>query len=297
MEVSHVSRRWRSVAVNAGALWTNMSVTCRRSSEVICLYLKRSGSYPLYVTFNLDGRPRESFNISPFRNNIIPHIHRIRQFFLQSVKEFNPTLFDDPLFRSHLPQLRRLIIYWSPCYSVYADNVAPGVFTGGTPLLTSVELQGDGAIRLRPSFAAVTTLMLGAVNTMRQWNAIHFHDFLAAAPQLHSLCLDGEVIGSWKKTEPVAIPSLISLNINFWNSDPIFAPCIVTTLMTPNLESLTLHGVNKLVTIGLASVLESQHRYPFLQSVHFYGLSIRDSYDQFMTVLTMLPTVTHLSLV
>ena len=80
MEVSHVSRRWRSMAVNAGALWTNISVTCWRLSEVICLYLKRSGSYPLYVTLNPDGR-HEYFDISPFRNNIIPHIHAYNIFF------------------------------------------------------------------------------------------------------------------------------------------------------------------------------------------------------------------------
>ena len=74
---------------------------------------------------------------------------------------------------------------------------APGVFTGGTPLLTSVDLRGDGGIRLRPSFAAVTTLMLGSVNTSRQWNTVHFYDFVAAAPRLRSLCL-----GSWKIQNP-----------------------------------------------------------------------------------------------
>ena len=67
--------------------------------------------------------------------------------------------------------------------------------------------------------------------------------------------------------------------------------------MTPNLESLILRGVSESVTIGLASVLESQHRNPFLQSVHFYWLSILDTYNRFVSVLAMLPTVTHLSLV
>ena len=136
--------------------------------------------------------------------------------------------------------------------------------------------------------------MLGSVNTSRQWNTIHFHDFLAAVPRLRSLRLDSDVIGSWNNPEPIAIPSLISLDMY---TNPIFSPCIITALMTPNLESLTLRGVNESVTIGLASVLKSQHRYPFLQSVHFYWLSIPDSYNRFATVLTMLPTVTHLSLV
>jgi len=298
MEVSHVARRWRNVAVHTGALWTNIFITCRQSPQLISLYLKRSGSHPLYVTLIPDGqRHYESFDMSPFRNIIIPHINRIRQFVLYSTREFNSTLFKDPLFRSHLPQLKTLLIDWDQGTFFDNDNVESGIFTGGTPLLTSVELRGDGGIRVRPSLAAVTTLTLGSVNTSRKWNTIHFHDFLAATPQLSSLCIDGEIIGSWPDPEPIAIPSLISLDINFELSNRIFVRCIITTLMTPNLESLTLRDVDERVIMALSSVLESQHRYPLLQSLHFYGISIHESANWFATVLATLPVVTHLSLI
>ena len=35
MGVSHVSRRWRNVAVHTGALWTDIFITFRQSSQLI----------------------------------------------------------------------------------------------------------------------------------------------------------------------------------------------------------------------------------------------------------------------
>jgi hypothetical protein len=250
-------------------------------------------SYPLYVTLNPDGRHHNKpLDLSPFHSIITPHINRIRQFILHSRNEFNPALFNHPLFRSHLPQLRRLVIDWNQCTLFCSDHVVNGIFTGGTPLLTSVELQGDGGVRVRPPCGAVTTLTLGNVNTSRKWNAIHFHAFLAAMPRLTSLYIDGEIIGSWRDPEPVMMPSLMSLDINFGHSNYLFVACIITTLKAPNLESLTLRGVDLLY---LAAILES--RYPALQSLHFYNVFIDYSAKCFATVLTMLPSVTHLSLI
>ena len=74
MEVSHVSRRWRSVAVHTGGLWTNIFITCRQSAELVSLYLKRSSSYPLDVALKPDCRyHNEPFDLSPFCSIIIPH--------------------------------------------------------------------------------------------------------------------------------------------------------------------------------------------------------------------------------
>lgn len=154
--VSHISKRWRHVAINMPGLWTKVIVTFRpHGFDVASLYLKRSKLSALNLFVNLR-KAYTAEDVTSVCQLIIPHIRRWNRIHIVC---FQPSMLN--LFLASLPSaaplLRCMKIH---CRLYNANYTAQRIFVDGAPSLTCLLLKGVMLKQHCPPLTAITSLRI-----------------------------------------------------------------------------------------------------------------------------------------
>ncbi|KAJ6612768.1 hypothetical protein B0H10DRAFT_1952020 [Mycena sp. CBHHK59/15] len=245
--ISHVSRRFREVAINTPRLWTTVRTRPVRdliSIEYLDLYLRRSE--PCLITV-VPSPWRSTDELEAHSALIILHIHRLRELIVRTIcRPFMAAAL--ALFRDvSAPRLERLEII-----DEWDDHDAPttrmeyfDIFTLGSPSLHSLHLQTLSTHLYVPnSRASVTTLELSQTFSIGKTD---LHEVLTGFPNLTHLQICNELIDRFRTEGRIFLPSVRSFTTQIekgWAS-----PAIWPLLDMPHVEKVILHGLsNKPVT-------------------------------------------------
>ena len=256
--VSSISRRWRNVAFHTPLLWTDIRINVsKRRENLIDLYLRRSKMCLLDITFKEDaqtGDPIEcavhTKNFECYFERLVPHAIRWRTFTIDEdvhVGALSKVL--SPLSNLSVPALQKMRIH---CIDGQPSLVQ--VFSGGAPLLSSLELRGTC---VQPPNDNIRSLTLSQC-------PIGLKEFTQLMRPMRSLIH----LSIYPKTvltippSPIVLPSVISLAVGLERGYDL---CNLNCLDLPALESLTIRGLDtKNVMVALARC----HRlFPVLHSL------------------------------
>ena len=290
--VSHVSHRWRDIALATPLLWNTIDFNVRPMNHVqkrtlsqLEAHLDRSGECFLDITLNF----HVVNELSAYFELLGAHSKRWRR--LSIVKRYEQV--DDivGLLRdAPTPMLEHLSLNLgkpqegslSPRKKYY--SVAPSIFTLGAPRLTFVRLAGLALGILHPPTTFVTTLHLDGW-TRHFMTHDQFRDVFAAAPLLVNLSLNQLCIhhsrDPFALLQPAHLPHLRCLRIR--------GPCsplsrLISSMNMPQLYALSLQSVDTFDSDILRSV-ESL----CLDSCAFDEQEIGN-------LISALPSVTYLSI-
>ncbi|KAF8511597.1 hypothetical protein JB92DRAFT_3097061 [Gautieria morchelliformis] len=162
--VSHVSHRWRIIALQTPGLWSYIDLSpCTSTIELLDIYLERSRGLLLDIRFGIpsysDERIYRVFS-AHFRRQLttlIPHAARWRQLSIVLPEEFTKDL--SVLADVCAPALKSILLGAFTDPSRISTLSAP-LFSGGAPVLSSVKLHGYCVRVCRLPLASVTYLTL-----------------------------------------------------------------------------------------------------------------------------------------
>ncbi|KAF7968481.1 hypothetical protein HWV62_30507 [Athelia sp. TMB] len=121
IRVSHVSAKWRDIALSTASLWTEVSSFPQYTNEFYHTVMHRSREAPLKLTIGVR-EPRDTHSASLLAEFIPSQTHRLLALEIRAPMDF----IDD-----HMPALRELSaprMTW-----LYLCNTTPEVDTGGSP--------------------------------------------------------------------------------------------------------------------------------------------------------------------
>lgn len=294
--VSHVSRRWRNIALQTPLLWSTIFMDTEASlRRIFDTYIERSRSCLLDIEMG----PEWMMNYHFFVSKILPHINRWRQLTVNFYSNRALSILIKQLADLKAPCLESIILH-AEQDNTPDDDTDVAVFSDGAPLLSSVRLTGLVLRSCTPPLAHLTTLDLGwAPRPMAHES---FRRVVDAAPSLKDLSLDRLAV-AFNRIQPIPIPSLRTLTLGHdWNTDPddwsdteISGPFI--GLRMPALHSLEflhlgLGDMEDVITVWSKS--PACRDFPAL---HFLDVSSSDIPDgRAIDFITFLPTVVHVSL-
>jgi F-box-like len=244
--VSHVSRRWRSVALRTHRLWTEVSANMWSSAvELLDLYLARSGGCLLDIKIEQivgedgDSNPEfETRNFERHLKSLAPHAARWKNLSIHA--DFNRPLSEllSPLTDIYAPALG------SFSFGQYAYCVDPrptratyiDLFTGGTPVLFSVELNGNFVYEVRPPRGVKYLSLRYCLNGLTHAD---LRDILQPMCGLTHLVVGGNIVRPTINQEPVELPSVLSLHVFLLDSNAVGT---LRCLHLPALDTLTING-------------------------------------------------------
>ncbi|KAL0065272.1 hypothetical protein AAF712_007784 [Marasmius tenuissimus] len=248
---SHVSSRWRAVAISTPLLWTDIrvSLTLKNAKTPAALdsrrdgfvtYLTRSNSRP----FNLRMECNGDFAIEPFLMALGTHMHRCSKLTFTISNHRHPALtLQNCLGLTEAPILEHLSIH-IPDSRLYEypkrqfSIIQPNLLETGAPALRFLRLTGMAGY-LQPPLTLLRTLHLDG-RSMDDLSFQQFRDILQSTPNLENLSLY-QLWVTISPGAPITIPKLRSLrvrNVLEYNLLPLLA-----TLPLPQLESCIMSQV------------------------------------------------------
>jgi hypothetical protein len=244
--VSHVSRRWRSVALQTHRLWTEVSANIWSSAvELLDLYLARSGSCLLDIRIEQivgeDGDSNPEFEIRNFERHLkslAPHAARWKNLSIHA--DFNRPLSEvlSPLTNIYAPALESFSLGQHACCinprptgATYID-----LFTGGSPVLFSVELNGYFIYEVRPPLGVKYLSLRYCINGLTHAD---LRDILQPMCSLTHLVVEGNIVRPTINQEPIELPSVLSLHVFLSDSNAVST---LRCLHLPALDTLTING-------------------------------------------------------
>lgn len=299
--VSHVSRRFREVAVSTPQLWT--SIQTRVNSKLIPAqlfegYLQRSEPYLISVTLSTW---RQADDLESHSAHLITHINRLRELRVQSVSRSVMVASLLPFRNVYAPRLEFLRISddWNNRDTPTIQMEYFDIFIAGYPCLDTLQLHLFGTHLYVPkSPVSVTTLDLTHTFTC----LVTFSDLrelLTGLPNLTHFSVSNELLERETTGHPILIPSvrLFSTSIRKgW----IFPP-VLSLLDMPGVESVTLNGAHNNQLKAFFDNFHLHLRYPALRSFSLVVPPDRSSPADLCIELSeldlqVLSSVTHLTL-
>lgn len=195
--ISHVSRWWRSIAINSPTLWTQIEVNdSEASSTLASVYLERSSQSPLDVKYS-----RSHSSIQTFTDMILPHIDRWRSLSLEIDNADDGTAFFRLFRMKSAPMLQKLdfdVGTWPGFLNVpYHEPV----FLRGTPSLREFTLWGTAYTCAISAFTTLEVIHLHRGLSGQNHAEFLFddytklHAFLGDQPSLQNLVIHGDILG------------------------------------------------------------------------------------------------------
>ena len=275
--ISHVSRRWRQLAVDNPKLWTQLVVTSQMPSDRISTYLARSGQCLLDISFELLSRVLASTrtNLS-IMDTLMHHAERWRTFV------FNGKITNLIIVHPHSPAPHL------ESFRIRSLGAAPG---GLKPAVTMTTMWSWLSIAL----ANLTTIEVCVPYWQTKTSFTDFRRVMSASPSLRHLALRGCLIEMEPGfTHPVIdIPSLRSLSIGHGSGTQM--PHMLELLSTPSLEFLELMDFD--VTewnIFRRVVKDKTSEYSSLRSLRLLDVDVEEL-DVWLMDAT--PMITHLMVI
>lgn len=312
---SHVTRRWRFVAIHVAALWSHIDIMHFQNLKLVETYLQRSQGHLLDIRFAIDLPPwkTENSNLTLSLAMLIPHVERWRLFTVNSCSY--PTLKRIVVAIRELsaPNLVHFGVYLraNECPNNIPSLECPTIFAGGAPRLTYFECKSVSIGCCWPLLPldSLTYLSLdihdifGGAGSGPPLRRSRFRELLENVPALTNLKLRGCIFTPENDSEvsPVELPYLVSLDIDFdRNGD--YTRDALTVISAPALTTLTLFSMpSRMVDVFVDIIRKSKYpKYPVLTHLKFVGsyypnlpgslMLSRDFFDA-------LPTITHFSII
>lgn len=257
VDITHVCRQWRSVAISLPILWTTFYYFANTSSAATLdrfeVYLERSKTRLLELWFEFRGTHshKEALHRAALEKAIV-HVDRWRLFTVFSSSEteakssFNSEVLAllKPL---HAPNLEHFALYPDLPYetmlhnsNIIQQNLQPGIFTEGAHKLRSVWMDTSTPVLYLPPLSNVTTLRIefGAESVDVIISMLSFRALLAI-PTLENVSLHEAVCihPTTYYTEPIYMNRL--KHLRFGNE---LLCNMLPDIWAPLLETLVIHN-------------------------------------------------------
>lgn len=206
--VSRVCARWRRIAINEPALWTEIHACSPTQVEV---FLKRSHGRPVRMYFAREFNPR---HLQDIHKVLIPCIPRLRAFTLSATSMSKDIAWFMNKLQDSAPLLEELSLFLQDGdgQSGYADGIP--IFGANCPALQSLTLGNIFYLPDSPFFSNLRHLTL-APGSSRWLNLFQLLRVLRRSPELERLVLrDSELKGRLERAlEPVTLPRLATFEL------------------------------------------------------------------------------------
>lgn len=310
VQLSHVSRKWRGVALTTPLLWTTVVIYSPKFKNRVLSYLRRSGSrLPLSVfidiyewdkTFFVKPSATNSFT-QQVRDQLLDHFPRIRKLSIFCFQEHTACLLQSCFANTSAPMLESLCVDFDSVSS--SSLVVDTLFSGGSPKLTFINTAFINVLTPSTSLQNVTTLFLH----LHQSNVFTYTEFvviLTTSTSLLNLSVTGSssnLINTWPVHFNGPDPNFVLPKLKhfrLFESGAGFAVRFLLSASAPNLESVWLDcSFNSLHTAFTAPQMNN----PLGASAKFNKvqyLTLRE-YDLVYSaeLARMFPDITHLHLV
>lgn len=285
LKLSQVTRRWRDIAIGTGSLWTDIDISPPWVSNMIEMYLTRSGTYLIDLNFVMPPPHKISSTVDVDRifALITPHLSRCRTFYVGS------SLFQDSYFPTltrlvelvstqALPQLQQLSLDRTGSSKTPLILDAPG--------LTHLRLSGSRQLSPEIGLKSLTTLHLSIPMTYAQ-----FIDTLTSCPSLSTLAIYERYIEDWPAlATETPLPTLRSLQIYGHRMCKVSE--ILLAISAPALHDLVIAPI---VPSDLSYLRRaSPGKFPALTSLTL-APAHSDAFDVLPAAFECFPTIKHLA--
>jgi hypothetical protein len=283
--LSHVTRRWRDIAICAGFLWIDIDISPPWMTEMVEAYLIRSGSYPIDVSFIIPP-PHKIGSISEIDrvfSLITPHLARCRTFYVGgSLFQYNEcpavATLVERVSAQALPQLKQL--------SLDRTGASKTPLFFNAPSLTHLCLSGSRSISPNLALDSITTLHLSIPMSFSQ-----FTDTLTSCTSLSTLAIYDRNISEWpRKITETPVPTLRSLQVYGHRMCKVSE--LLLAISAPALHDLVIAPV---VPSDLSHLRKTwPAKFPSLSSLTL-APAHSDAFDVLPVAFECFPTVKHLA--
>ncbi|KDQ63939.1 hypothetical protein JAAARDRAFT_51996 [Jaapia argillacea MUCL 33604] len=281
LPLSHVSRRWRTVALATSSLWTEIEIS-----------LSSPPSWSLAEEFLVRSHPLPiNLCVSSLHEDVCAEIGDAVDTFKRCMDRcvtlsifFNNTEWVDALTSLFFPvapspKLHSLDIRFRHQFLPESEHLEKPLILRDAPALRTLRLDAvmlDLGLASLKAYSSITTLDIGR---MTLWSHTAVQEMFHAIPSLEDLRLRSHLLplGHLIDCPPILIPSLRRLVLDCYRDDP--CP-LAAHLSLPALEALTISAntsgpiTNPRWTIVFGSTPESP-RFPKLTSLTLEGLDFQ----------------------
>jgi len=281
IQLSHVSSRWREVALSTPALWTTIRFPILHKEAAVVVYLQRCNQAPLSV--HIGPRVADPDSLRFIATQFVPRLNQIRELTLDT-DEFAELcslfyLFSEP------PALilKRLKICCGDARGATGVPPRRDIFIAGAPLLSDIRLS---AFPVGLPQTSATTLHFepppGPGNPLSRSAFLDILTPLSAT--LSNLHLRGYISGFHQEpgSAPVELPALKELVVHANSLNHGFN--VFRNISTPAIESLSLVNVRRQ---GLSSIHKfiartSPEHFQHLHTLRYINCDIDDDLDIYL---------------
>lgn len=286
--VSHVSKRWRVIALNTPLLWANITIseTCLKSE--LDVFLERSKEVPLTASIIMD-RPIDHLDEIPRTltfgaklQMLCMHSRRWQIIVIKAndnnyIRYVLNAIRDAP----HLPLLRSLELssrtFRHPGVERELFHHQPTIpfgfiFQGGAPLLSVVNMQRVNFFENQPPLKAIKTLSIGAYTHAPEY--LHLRETMMRMRQLtelHISCVHSQILFTGSVTTNIALPALRRLTLHKIMGGDSHLKIFFKVLVSPQLSELNLIGMDTASQDGFSACFVQDPpatRFPKLGKLH-----------------------------
>ncbi|KZP11858.1 hypothetical protein FIBSPDRAFT_1042458 [Athelia psychrophila] len=156
--ISHVSRRWRSVALGTPSLWTILNrESYQERLSGLAAYIERSHPLQLYIQIVIGRSGPKRDSITSFAQMIQPHLFRCRTLSVFSQSRQECLSFLTVISTIHAPVLDSLKLH---CTDTLYPNTPMQLLSAGAPALKHLLMTGIDIRSFQPPMANVTAFSL-----------------------------------------------------------------------------------------------------------------------------------------
>lgn len=291
--VSHVTRHWRAAAVSHARLWTRvvLDTSTQHAVEMGEAYFDRSRALPLDLIYRIK-RPSmdDSYSlqiVASMSGLIYSQAGRWDRLRIKTGWTSALTYFLTNL-PTKAPILQSLEISLNhPIHSEQHDLIPAKIFTGGSPLLTSLLLRGV-APRGFPPLMTVSSLHIhtpfNVFNCEIAWSA-----FQRLSSLSHLVLTNIRLLQ--KPSNPIEFPALKTLSFYYLPD----VDQILETISAPLLHTVYIDPMNSTEMYGVASWASTASLYPSLRSLSI-GLQTDVPVIAWHGVMRVFPKVTQFTI-
>lgn len=314
--VSHVSRRWRYVAINLAALWSNIYIVPFQSLKLLEIYLARSQQRLLDIAFSLDGygpaTDQDDSSLTLSLTRLISHVERWRLISIHSCSYRTIEEIVTAVRELSAPELVHFNI--SLWVNEHQSNLSSpelafegSIFMGGAPCLSYFQciaisigscwppLPLHALTHLRLDTCSFDDISHSAIPLTRN----QFQQLLTSVPALTNLRLRGLIFEPEEGAEPWAIvlSQLVSLDFDFDQNDQ-YTRNVMSAISSPALTSIAFGNMPvEVVNAFVEATNISQYwpKYPTLTHLQFSDVYLPHRIHLNSYFVDALPTITHIS--
>ena len=297
--ISHVSRRWREIALHTPSLWSTIHMDENTSyPKLLDAYLDRSGACPLDIVVDYQNEypASRTFQETFYLHKILSHIDRWHSLWVGATSNEIAYIILPHLRDSRAPLLERLVVFGEE--DAMGDDLDLNVFMGGAPHLSFISLTSLNMQSCWPPLAALTNLELKW--TARPTSHGDFRRAMVTALSLRKLSLWAGAV-DFDITSPIRIASLESFEITCLadvdDEQECDASIPLKALEMPALKNLAISLMDADHSSKVADLLRvqmPQHNFHRLQHLDLSSSVIHQG-DAAM-FMAAFPTVVHVSL-